>query len=50
MQYSWNLLSRTEWDERMQIANRCPCEELTYVREQDVSWRHEGNGDTTFVR
>ena len=40
----------TECDERMQIANRCPCKELTYVQEQYVSWRRGGNDDTTFMR
>ena len=31
----------------MQIANRYPCEELTYVEEHDVSSLRGGNGDNS---
>jgi len=44
------FLAHTEWDKRMQIINRCPCELSTYVRERDVNLRREGNGDTAFGR
>ena len=28
--------AHTEWYERMQIVNKCPCEELSFVRKKGV--------------
>jgi len=34
----------------LHILNRCPCEELTYVPERDVSSLRKCNGDTAVGR